>query len=119
MNVRAEDARERTESAAEGTRRISGHLSAIASAVEKATGVKAVILNPNLAMAQQAASPQGLGMALDTPLAPAQVDLSIVSRVPWDTQRLEAYETLFSPRSPRVVQALKHYEFNPELFRIL
>ena len=84
---------------------------AFVHAVEAATHTPAAILNPNQAMAKQA-------LATDQNPGPAQVELSIFSRVTWEQERLDAYEKLFAARSPRTVEALKTYTLNPELFRI-
>ncbi len=80
--------------------------------MEAASGIEARILNPNQAMAANALAHAGE----DT--GPAQLELTLLSRVPWEEDRIRAYETLFETRSPRVVTALKNYQLNPDLFQI-
>ncbi|MCG8564407.1 MAG: hypothetical protein MI747_04915, partial [Desulfobacterales bacterium] len=82
-------------------------------AMEAVTQARVHILNPNEAMSQNALAPY---KSRDMGNAPEIMELNIVSRVPWEDARIQAYEKLFASRSPRVVQALKNYELTPDLF---
>jgi glutamate racemase len=111
-----------------------------ASAVARHTGTSPLILNPNLGLADQVLSRIGQTMSqagqaqpgtvlsrsgMDQPqsrLSPAltgetpRITMQVLSRVPWEEQRISAYAKLFTPQAPRVAQALKHYRFTPDLF---
>ena len=98
------------------------------SAIAKHTGRPPLILNPNQALADQVLFQAGQvvsrnGMSrsrMPEGLAcpPSKMDIRVMSRVPWDRQRIIAYETLFAPHAPRVAKALANYHFNPDLFKI-
>jgi glutamate racemase len=87
-----------------------------------------LILNPNQALADQVlfqaaqmASRNGMArsrMPEGQACPPSKMDIRIMSRVPWDRQRITAYETLFAPHAPGVAKALINYHFNPDLFKI-
>ena len=81
-------------------------------AVEESMGIESAILNPNEAMARAALPPV-------TPGAQgAKINLKILTRVTWDTQRISAYQNLFKS-FPTVVEALKTHELNSKLFQII
>ncbi len=98
------------------------------SAIAQRTGRLPLILNPNQALADQVlffaaqmASCNGMArsrMPEEQACPPTDMDIRIMSRVPWDKQRIIAYETLFSPHAPRVAKALANYHFNPDLFKM-
>ena len=70
------------------------------------------ILNPNEKMAQNV-----LASELKKPFK-ADIDMQIVSRVEWESTRINAYEQLLKSKSQQVVLALKQYELNAELFEV-
>lgn len=69
------------------------------------------IVNPNQGM---------VARALDGALPGGSPDMTmeIYSRVTWDENRINAYETLLASDAPRVVEALKAYTLDRELFNI-
>ena len=69
------------------------------------------ILNPNDAMIDDAC--QGI-VAGSAP----RVSIDIVSRVAWEPAGIEAYDRLLSKVSPDVVEALKHYRLDRNLFSV-
>jgi glutamate racemase len=97
------------------------------AAIAGNTGSPPLILNPNQTLADQVlfqavqmVSRNGmprLRMPEGQACPPSKMDIRIMSRVPWDRQRITAYETLFAPHAPRVAQALADYHFNPDLFK--
>ncbi|MEE4363977.1 MAG: hypothetical protein V2J08_08580 [Desulfotignum sp.] len=98
------------------------------AAIARRTGRPPLILNPNQALADQVLfqaiqrvsqdDMDRFRMSEGKACPPTDMDIRIMSRVPWDKQRIIAYETLFAPHSPRVAQALANYHFNPDLFKI-
>lgn len=98
------------------------------SAIARHTSRTPLILNPDQAladqvlfMAEQMVSREGMArtrMPEGQACPPSDMDIRIMSRVPWDCRRIIAYETLFSPRNSRVAKALTDYHFNPDLFTI-
>ncbi len=98
------------------------------SAIAGRTGHPPLILNPNQALADQVLF-QAAQMVSRNDMArfrmpeghacpPSKMNIRIMSRVPWDKQRIIAYETLFAPHAPKVAKALANYHFNPDLFKI-
>ena len=79
-------------------------------AIKKYITHEVVILNPNEAMARRA-----LQHEKNITNHPA-ITMHIVSRIPWETSRIEAYSRLLKEVSPEAVEALNQYELNPELF---
>ncbi|MCG8551058.1 MAG: hypothetical protein MI799_11715 [Desulfobacterales bacterium] len=69
------------------------------------------ILNPNEAMTDQAC--QGI-IAGGSP----RISIDIVSRVSWEPAGIEAYDRLLYKVSPDVVNALKNYRLDRELFSV-
>ncbi len=98
------------------------------SAIAGRTGRPPLILNPNQALADQVlfqaaqmVSRNGITrsrMPEGQACPPSKMVIQIMSRVPWDKQRITAYETLFAPHTPMVAKALANYHFNPDLFKI-
>jgi len=72
-----------------------------------------VILNPNEAMAQRA-------LAHETSITDhPDISMQIVSRIPWEKSRIDAYSRMLKEVSPETVEALGKYELNPELFAVV
>ena len=84
-----------------------------ASALEKHTRNKIFILNPNIRMAQ-AVFDKHSGSGFACP----EITMKIVSRVCWDEARINSYEKLLKPVSPRTVDALKRYTWDKDLFQV-
>ena len=72
---------------------------------------KVKILNPNQAMTDEAC--RGI-----MPGGSPQISIDILSRVTWEPSRIQAYEQLLSNVSKDVVNALKSYFLDRELFSI-
>ena len=70
------------------------------------------ILNPNEEMARKVLAPER-----EKPFK-ANIEMKIVSRVEWETSRIDAYEQLLQSKSHQVITALKKYELNPDLFEV-
>ncbi len=83
------------------------------NAIKKYITEDVVLLNPNEAMASRAL--QYEKSITDQPT----ISMHIVSRVPWEPSRIEAYSRLLKDVSPKTVEALNRYELNPELFSIV
>lgn len=82
-------------------------------AIKKNITQDVVILNPNEAMAQRA-------LAHETSIEPnPELSMHIVSRIPWETSRIDAYSRMLKDVSPETVKALSRYELNPELFALV
>nr|WP_319495406.1 hypothetical protein [uncultured Desulfobacter sp.] len=81
------------------------------NALTRHSGKKVKILNPNEAMTDEAC--KGI-VAGGSP----RVSIDIVSRVSWEPAGIEAYDRLLSTVSPDVVEALKHYRLDRNLFRV-
>ena len=98
------------------------------TAIAGRSGSPPLLLNPNQALADQVLfqaaqilSRDGISRSRtrkDQSASPSNMDISIMSRVPWDPERITAYKTLFASHAPRVATALADYHFNPDLFRI-
>ncbi|SMC83959.1 glutamate racemase [Desulfocicer vacuolatum DSM 3385] len=83
------------------------------AAVKKYITDDVVILNPNKAMAHRA-------LAHGAPVTNhPDISMHIVSRIPWETSRIDAYSRMLKDISPETVDALGRYELNPELFDII
>jgi hypothetical protein len=71
------------------------------------------VLDPNRAMAawllERAGSPRR---------DPAAVDMRVVSRIPWDKDRIDAIAGVISFISPESAEALRRYEHLPGLFEL-
>lgn len=103
-----------------------------ASAVARHTGTTPRILNPNQGLADQvvmetqkilsahAAGSAQIPKILLQPQAGrfSDLNLQILSRVPWEPFRIKAYASLFESCAPQVSAALKNYQYNPDLFHI-
>ncbi len=72
---------------------------------------KIKILNPNQAMINEACRNIIDGGA-------PQMSIDIVSRVSWEPSGIKAYDRLLSKVSPDVVDALKHYRLDKNLFSV-
>ncbi len=72
-----------------------------------------VILNPNEAMAHRALKQEKA--VTDDP----EIKFHIVSRIPWEDTRINAYRRLLEKVSPETVAALGRYELNPNLFSVI
>lgn len=82
------------------------------AAMEKYISPDAAILNPNETMARRALRKE-TGTTADP-----EMSMHIVSRIPWETHRIDAYSRMLAAVSPETVAALKNYELNPELFQV-
>ena len=71
------------------------------------------ILNPNEAMARRVLEQEKT--VTDHP----KINLHIVSRIPWEDTRINAYRRLLEKVSPETVEALGRYELNPTLFSVI
>ncbi|WP_320042412.1 aspartate/glutamate racemase family protein [uncultured Desulfobacter sp.] len=80
-------------------------------ALARHSGRNVAILNPNEAMTDGAC--KGI-IAGGSP----QISIEIVSRVSWDPAGIEAYDRLLSNVSPDVVNALKNYRLDRNLFSV-
>ncbi len=80
-------------------------------ALEKHSKKSVRILNPNDAMTTQACD----GVQ---PGGSPEITMDIVSRVTWETSRIDAYERLLTNVSQNTVNALKHYMLDKDLFSI-
>jgi glutamate racemase len=119
-----------------------------ASAVARHTGTMPRILNPNQGLADMVVDKTQNILSAHTagsfqipekpacrvcgpmeqtaqsrpPATPADrfSDLSfqILSRVPWEPARIQAYAALFESHAPQVAAALKNYQYHPDLFHI-
>lgn len=72
------------------------------------------ILNPNTRMADQACQNR-TGQPSGTT---TKISLEIVSRVPWEEGKIDAYDRLLAPVSSLAVDALKSYRMDTDLFRV-
>jgi glutamate racemase len=80
-------------------------------ALARHTDKKVEILNPNQAMIDEACREI-------VPGGSPQMSIDIVSRVTWEPAGIEAYDRLLSTVSPDVVDALKNYRLDGQLFSI-
>lgn len=80
-------------------------------AFESLTDRDVVILDPNERMAGQIAGTGRAGIR-------AAIDMTIVSRIPWEPERISAYHDLFATVSPATAQALERYQLKPDLFAV-
>jgi glutamate racemase len=71
------------------------------------------ILDPNLRMAQQA-----LKAGAPSRSTPAHIDLHIVSKAEWTAEQVAAYVKLLPDISTQTQNALRGYQFDPELFKV-
>jgi glutamate racemase len=76
-----------------------------------ASGRPVEIINPNQGMVSR---------AIDNALAGGgpDIDMEIYSRVTWEENRINAYDALLASDAPQVVQALKAYTLDRDLFNI-
>lgn len=81
------------------------------NALARHTGRKVKILNPNEAMIDAACRDIVAGGS-------PQMSVDIVSRVTWEPAGIEAYERLLSTVSPDVIDALKNYRLDRQLFSV-
>jgi glutamate racemase len=77
------------------------------------TGGTAIILNPNQGMAACLFEAAGGPLVPDT-----RVKMRVVSRITWDSNRIEAIAAVIGKRSPGTAEALRRYEHMPDLFEI-
>ncbi len=89
-----------------------------ASALARHTGTPPLLLNPNQDLGKQVLIKIEAQGFLSAPGPMTDLNLQILSRVPLDSTRLQAYTALFEPRAPRVAAALKNYQYLPDLFHI-
>ena len=83
------------------------------AAIKKHITKDVIVLNPNEAMAHRA-------LAHETSITDhPEISMHIVSRIPWETSRIDAYTRLLKDVSPETVEALGRYELNPELFAVI
>jgi glutamate racemase len=82
-------------------------------AIKKYITEDVVILNPNETMAQRALEHET--SITDNP----EISMHIVSRIPWEKSRIDAYSRMLKDVSPETVEALGRYELNPELFAVV
>ena len=77
----------------------------------KASGSPVEIINPNQGMVSR---------VLDgvLPGGAPEITMEIYSRVTWEDTRINAYDALLASDAPRVVQALKAYTLDRDLFNI-
>ena len=73
--------------------------------------IPVTILNPNRQMAEFLFNQSG-----GRRYKPTQVDLRVVSRIVWDPTKIDAVSKIIEKESPETAQALRAYEWNPDLF---
>ncbi|MFH1156134.1 MAG: aspartate/glutamate racemase family protein [Pseudomonadota bacterium] len=72
---------------------------------------KVIILNPNEQMAREMVPSSGEHTQ-------PSIDMTIVSRVPWEPSRIKAYCDLIRTISPAAARALAGYQLKPDLFAV-
>ncbi len=82
-------------------------------AMKKHISTDVAILNPNEAMARRALKQE------KTITKHPEINFHIVSRIPWEDTRINAYRRLLEKISPETVAALGKYELNPTLFSVI
>lgn len=83
----------------------------IRTSLENRAGCPVAIVDPNRHMAEFLFNSAG-GVRHDR----ASVDLSVVSRITWDSVKIDAISKAIEKRSAETAEALGHYEHLPELF---
>ncbi|MDZ7667364.1 MAG: aspartate/glutamate racemase family protein [Desulfotignum sp.] len=99
-----------------------------ASAITRHTGTAPKILDPNQDLAAKVVTATQNTLSAtpvhDRPITKkptsrtSSMNLQILSRVLWEPERIQAYATLFESPAPRVAEALKNYQYHPDLFHI-
>jgi len=79
---------------------------------------RAITLNPNQRMAEQAITDLAIKGPENTDAVSHNIDMRMVSRVFWEPQRIDAYVRLLKNISLSTVKALAAYEWNPDLFEV-
>jgi len=74
------------------------------------------ILNPNRAMADFLVNLCGSDASGSEPSS--DIDLKVVSRIPWNKEKISAISAIIEKTSPMTVKALKNYSFIPNLFPV-
>ncbi len=82
------------------------------SLASRITG-EVTILNPNTAMADQFVSAAGTHRSAQT-----AVGISVVSKIEWHREKLQAMASVLETTSPEVANALLAYRHDPELFEV-
>ncbi len=82
-----------------------------ASALRQAWGRDVELLNPNSRMSEAAAAD-----ILSQVGSAERVEVEVVSRHVWSTERVEAISEALASVSPRTAAALRHYRHDPNLF---
>ena len=85
----------------------------IREALQRRTGARVSILDPNQAMAAWLFEAAG-----GASHARGAVGMQVVSRIVWDRAKIDAMAHIVEVRSPETARALRGYEYKPDLFTV-